>query len=168
MIRRPPRSTLFPYTTALPILNAASLDTTGRQVITITEALKRMRAEVERGELAYSAAPMEQLAWMYQSCAAPVEMRTVDPGQPGGFFAAFARDKTSGILELTSNARVSYVRFDAGRYASGYFCGTPGVMSIPKFLESQFHAGAGGQTPVLTAAGFPYVADLPQPAPHPV
>src|SRR2546427_5957958 len=60
MIRRPPRSTLFPYTTALPILNAASLDTTGRQVITITEALKRMRAEVERGELAYSAAPMER------------------------------------------------------------------------------------------------------------
>ena len=45
-------------------VNAASLDATGRQVITITEALKRMRAEVERGELAYSAAPMEQLAWM--------------------------------------------------------------------------------------------------------
>src|SRR2546429_1619044 len=88
-------------------VNAASLDTTGRRVITITEALKRMRAEVERGELAYSAAPMEQLAWMYQSCAAPVAMRTVDPGQPGAFFAAFARDKTSGILELTSNARVS-------------------------------------------------------------
>src|SRR5438876_767686 len=59
-------------------VNAASLHTTGRQVITITEALKRMRAEVERGELAYSAAPMEQLAWMYQSCAAPVERRTVD------------------------------------------------------------------------------------------
>jgi hypothetical protein len=112
-------------------VNAASLHTTGRQVITITEALKRMRAEVERGELAYSAAPMEQLAWMYQSCAAPVEMRTVDPGQPGAFFAAFARDKTSGILELTSNARVSYVRFDAGRYASGYFCDKPEVMAIP-------------------------------------
>src|SRR6266566_4529042 len=142
-------------------VNAASLDTTGRQVITITEALKRMRAEVERGELAYSAAPMEQLAWMYQSCAAPVEMRTVDPGQPGAFFAAFARDKTSGILELTSNARVSYVRFDGGRYASGYFCDKPEAVAIPKFLESQFHPGADRQTPVLTAAQFPYAADLP-------
>ena len=147
-------------------VNAASLDTTGRRVITITEALKRMRAEVERGELAYSAAPMEQLAWMYQSCAAPVEMRTVDPGQPGAFFAAFARDKTSGILELTSNARVSYVRFDGGRYASGYFCDKPEVMAIPKFLESQFHPGADRQTPVLTAAQFRYVADLPQQAPN--
>src|ERR1700747_1107351 len=30
-------------------VNAASLHTVGRQVITITDALKRMRAEVERG-----------------------------------------------------------------------------------------------------------------------
>src|ERR1700747_569282 len=37
-------------------LNAASLHTPGRQVITIAEALKRMRAEVERGELTYAAA----------------------------------------------------------------------------------------------------------------
>src|ERR1051326_303284 len=48
-------------------VNAASLHTSGREVVTITEALKRMRAEVERGELAYCAAPMEQLAWMYRS-----------------------------------------------------------------------------------------------------
>src|SRR2546425_6641652 len=83
MIRRPPRSTLFPYTTLFrsrkgEAVNAASLHTSGRQVVTITEALKRMRAEVERGELAYSAAPMEQLAWMYQSCAVPSTMRFVD------------------------------------------------------------------------------------------
>src|SRR6266487_1979565 len=86
------------------------------------------------------AAPMEQLAWMYQSCAVPVEMRSVDPSQPGAFFAAFARDKASGILELTSNARVSYVRFDGGRFASGYFCDKPETMGIPKFLESQFRS----------------------------
>jgi len=109
---------------------------------------------------------MEQLAWMYQSCAVPVEMRTVDASHPGAFFAGFARDKTSGILELMSNAHVSYVRFDAGRYHSGYFCDKPEVMAIPKFLESQFHAAAGGQTPVLTSAVFPYVADLPQQAPN--
>ena len=147
-------------------VNAASLHTAGRQVITITEALKRMRAEVERGELAYSAAPMEQLAWMYQSCAVPVEMTTVDASNPGSFFATFARDKTSGILELTSNGRVSYVRFDGGRYHSGYFCDKADVTAIPKFLESQFHAGPDGQSPVVTAAVFPYVADLPQQAPN--
>ena len=147
-------------------VNAATLHTSGRQVITITEALQRMRAEVERGELVYAAAPMEQLAWMYQSCAVPIEMRSVDASQPGAFFATFARDKSSGILELMSNGRVSYVRFDGGRYHSGYFCDKPDVMAIPKFLESQFQAGPGGQTPLLTAALYPYVADLPQQAPN--
>src|SRR5712692_8713583 len=39
-------------------VNAASIHTAGRQVVTITEALKRMRSEVERGDLSYSAAPM--------------------------------------------------------------------------------------------------------------
>ena len=147
-------------------MNAASLHTAGRQVITITEALTRMRAEVERGELVYAAAPMEQLAWMYQSCAVPVQMRTVDPSQPGAFFAGFAREKTTGILELMSNARVSYVRFEGGRYHSGFFCDKPDTMAIPRFLESQFQANAAGEAPVLTAAVFPYVADLPQQAPN--
>jgi len=40
------------------------------------------------------------------------------------------------------------------------------VTAIPKFLESQFLAGPDGQPPVLTAAVFPYVADLPQQAPN--
>src|SRR5437016_1573228 len=39
-------------------------------------------------------------------------------------------------------------------------------MAIPKLLESPFHPGADRQTPVLTAAQFPYVADLPQQAPN--
>src|SRR5713226_9126140 len=77
-------------------VNAASLHTTGRQVITITEALKRMRAEVERGELAYAAAPMEQLAWMYQSCAAPIETRVVDATHPEAFFPVLTQEKVTG------------------------------------------------------------------------
>src|SRR5437899_1811220 len=39
-------------------VNAASLDTTGRQVITLTAAPKRMRAEAERCALASSSAPL--------------------------------------------------------------------------------------------------------------
>src|SRR5439155_6191211 len=77
-------------------VNAACLDTAGRRVITITDALKRMRAEVERGELAYSAAPMEQLAWMYQSCAVPTEARVLDPDQPGAFFPVLTQEQVTG------------------------------------------------------------------------
>src|SRR5881396_181019 len=97
-------------------VNAASLHTAGRQVVTITEALKRMRAEVERGDLTYSAAPMEQLAWMYQSCAAPTAVRAVDPSNPSMVFPALQQEKTSGVLELISDGRVSYLRFTEGRF----------------------------------------------------
>src|SRR5207247_1846740 len=81
-------------------VNAASLHTAGRQVVTITEALKRMRAEVERGELTYCAAPMEQLAWMYQSCAVPLQARPLDPSNPSMVFPALQQEKTSGVREL--------------------------------------------------------------------
>src|SRR5881392_2081576 len=67
-------------------MNAASLHTGGRQVITITEALKRMRAEVERGDLTYCAAPMEQLAWMYAACGGGYQVRFIDVNQPEKFF----------------------------------------------------------------------------------
>ena len=46
-------------------VNAAAFEASGREVITIPEALRRMRAENERGDLTYCAAPMEQLAAEY-------------------------------------------------------------------------------------------------------
>ena len=147
-------------------VNAASLDTSGRRVITITEALRRMRAEVERGELAYCAAPMEQLAWMYQSCAVPVQPRVVDADNPGALFPVLQQEQVTGVLELISNGRVSYLRLDGGRFAGGYFCDKPDAQAIPKFVEAQFQAGADGQTPALWAAVFPPVADLPAQAPN--
>ncbi|HEU5261741.1 MAG TPA: hypothetical protein VFU41_10010 [Gemmatimonadales bacterium] len=147
-------------------VNAASLHTSGRQVITITEALKRMRAEVERGDLAYCAAPMEQLAWMYQSCAVPGEPRVVDPANPAVLFPALQQVHATGVLELISNGRVSYVRFEQGRFTGGYYCDKPDAMPVAKYLESQFRPGPDGAEPALSATMFPAVADLPQQAPN--
>ena len=146
-------------------VNAASLHTSGRQVVTIMEALKRMRAEVERGELAYCAAPMEQLAWMYQSCAVPLRPRVVDAAAPGSMFPALQQERVTGVLELISNGRVSYLRFDEGRFAGGYYCDKPEPLPIPKYLESLFQPGPGGP-PALSAVVFPAVPDLPQQAPN--
>ncbi len=115
-------------------VNAASLHTAGRHVITITEALKRMRAEVERGELAYCAAPMEQLAWMYTA-------------------------------ELISNGRVSYLKFDKGRYVSGYFCDKPDTTPPARYLESLFDVGPDGAAPAMGAGSFTAAPELPAQAP---
>ena len=146
-------------------VNAASLHTAGRQVITITEALRRMHAEVERGELSYCIAPMEQLAWMYQGCAAPVQPRLVDPHQPGALFPVLHEEKLTGVLELISNGRISYLRLDQGKYKSGYFCDKPDAVAVPQYVEALFQPGADGNPPAMSAAVFPAVAELPAQAP---
>src|SRR5438105_10486431 len=90
-------------------VNAASLHTAGRQVFTITEALKRMRGEVERGDLAYCAAPMEQLAWMYAACAGAYAPRRIDVNQPEQFFPIVHQDKVTVVLELVPNGPLSHL-----------------------------------------------------------
>jgi hypothetical protein len=142
-------------------VNAASLHTAGRQVITITEALKRMRAHVERGELTYCAAPMEQLAWMYGSCAGGYTPRFIDVNQPDKFFPVLQQEKTSGVLELISNGRVSYLKFEDGKYLSGYFCDRPESIPPARYLESLFHLGPDGAPPGMSAGLFPASAELP-------
>jgi len=141
-------------------VNAASLHTAGRQVITITEALKRMRGEVERADLEYCAAPMEQLAWMYASCAGEYQRRAIDK-QPEKFFPLLQQEKTTGVLELISNGRVSYLRFDQGKYLSGHFCDKASDVPPGRYVESLFDAGANGAEPAMSAGTFPAAADLP-------
>src|SRR2546428_205480 len=142
-------------------VNAASLHTAGRHVITITEALKRMRAEVERGDLAYCAAPMEQLAWMYGSCAGGYQPRLIDVNQPEKFFPVLQQEKVSGVLELISNGRVSYLKFDQGKYLSGYFCDKPANVPPARYLESLFDAGSDGSAPAMSAGTYAAGDDLP-------
>jgi hypothetical protein len=146
-------------------VNAATLHSAGRQVVTITEALKRMRAELERGELAYCAAPMEQLAWMYASCAGAHQARFIDVNQPDKFFPALQQEQVTGVLELISNGRVSYLKFEKGRYLSGYFCDKPDSLPPARYLESLFEPGPGGAAPAVSAGVFPAAADLPAQAP---
>ncbi|MGH7538825.1 MAG: hypothetical protein ACREMF_09335, partial [Gemmatimonadales bacterium] len=146
-------------------VNAVSLHTTGREIIPIAEALRRMQTEVERGELAYCTAPLEQLAWMYQSCAGPLRVRTVDARKPDALFPALAQEQTTGVLELISNGRVSYLRFDEGRFAGGYFCNRPESVAVPKYVESLFRPAPDGTPAALSAALFPFVAELPPQAP---
>ena len=146
-------------------VNAAVLDTAGRQVITIGEGLRRMRAEMERGELEYCQAPMEQLAWMYQCCAAPAQPRFVDPHQPAALFPALKTEHVSGVLELISSGRVSYLHLDDGHFAGGYLCDKPDTMPVPKYVESLFQPGLDGAPPMLSAAVAPAVTDLPAQAP---
>src|SRR2546429_1030146 len=142
-------------------VNAASLHTAGRQGITITEGLKRMRAEVERGELTYCAAPMEHLAWMYAACAGAYQPRDIDVNQPEKVFPLLQQERVTGVLELISNGRVSYLKFDQGKYLSGHFCDKPENVPPARYLESLFDPGPGDTTPAMSAGALPAADDMP-------
>jgi len=146
-------------------VNALSLHTSGRDVIPINDALRRMEAEAERGEMAYCMAPPEQLACMYQTAAEVPQLKPVDARHPEALFPALAQERATGVLELISNGRVSYVRFDEGRFAGGYFCNRPESVPVPKYVESLFRDDAEGRSPALSAALFPYRHELPGQAP---
>ncbi|MGH7645596.1 MAG: hypothetical protein ACREMR_08415 [Gemmatimonadales bacterium] len=146
-------------------VNAASLHTSGREVVPIAEAMRRLRAEAERGDLTYCAAPLEQLAWMHASCAGPAEPRVIDAKAPSAFFPALRDEGLTAVVELIANGRVSYLRFEGGRFVAGYFCDRPPELPVPKYVESLFRPGPDGTTPVLSAAVFPAVPDLPVQAP---
>jgi hypothetical protein len=144
-------------------VNASSLHSAGRQVITITEALKRMRAEVERADLEYCAAPMEQLAWMYSSCAGGYQPRPIDGKEPEKFFPLLQQEKATGVLELISNGRVSYLKFDQGKYLTGYFCDKPENLAPARYLETLFDPppGGGSGALALSAGMYPVANELP-------
>lgn len=146
-------------------VNAAAILPTGRHVLTISEALRRMRAEVERGELTYSTAPLEQLAWMYRSCAGEVEPRFIDTAAPEALFPGLQQERVTGVLELITNGQVSYLRVEDGRFTRGYFCDKPDDQPVPRFVEGLFKRGPDGSLPHISAAMLPAVDDLPVQAP---
>ncbi len=142
-------------------VNAAAITPTGRQVLNIGEALRRMRTEVERGELMYCTAPLEQLAWMYRSCAGEVEPRDIDAAQPEALFPSLQDGRVTGVLELITDGHVSYLRIDEGRFVRGYFCDKPDDQPVPRYVEGLFHRKPDGRPPTMTASVFPAIDDLP-------
>ena len=124
-----------------------------------------MRRELERGELSYCEAETEQLAWMYASCADPARPRPVDPANPGLLFDAVKHEKYTGVIELISDGRVSYLRFVEGQFRNGYFTGREEDEGVARFVERQFAAHEDGTRPVLAAAAFQAAAYVPEQAP---
>ncbi len=146
------------------IMTAVAFTQAGRAVVSIDSVLRNVRKEVERGELAFCEAPMEQLAWMYHSCAGTLEPKFVDVKKPRTIFPALQHERFSGVLELISNGRVSYFRFAEGGFVSGYFNGKPEETSIAQHVEDLFRPGPDGVLPDVAASVFHPEEGLPEQA----
>lgn len=146
------------------VMTAVAFKETGRGEVSIATVLRDMQEEVERGELAFCDAPMEQLAWMYHSCASPREPKLVDAQHPETIFPALQQEQFSGVLELISNGKVSYFRFDDGRFVNGYFSGKAEQSTIAQHVESLFRPAADGSRPQVAASVFRPDPVLPEQA----
>lgn len=146
------------------VITSVSFTEGGRRVVPIAQALRDMREEMERSELAYCDATMEQLAWMYASCATPAKKRFVDEREPTKLFPALFHELFTGVLELMSNGRMSYFRFQDGKFVNGYFCGKPEAMTVPQYVESLFQPAADGARPQISAAVFLPASEIPEQA----
>ncbi|MBI2537689.1 MAG: hypothetical protein HYW06_12165 [Gemmatimonadetes bacterium] len=146
------------------VATAVAFTEAGRTVVSIASVLRDMEQEMERGELAFCDAPMEQLAWMYHSCASAREPKLVDAQNPETIFPALQHERFSGVLELISNGKVSYFQFDDGRFINGYFSGKAEQATIAQHVESLFRPGADGARPQVAASVFRPDGDLPEQA----
>ena len=143
------------------LINAASIGPHGRAVTSISEGLRRLKSDPERSECCYAEASPEQLTWMFAACSAPAELRFVDSRQPEEVFPALASEHFSGVLELISQGRVNYLKFEAGRFVRGYLCDRPAGGSVVKYMESLFGLRADGTPPAIAGSVVPEPGEIP-------
>jgi len=143
------------------LINAASIGPHGRTITSVAEGLRRLKSDPERSECCYAEASQEQLNWMFAACAEPAKLRFVDSRQPEQVFPALASENFSGVLELISQGRVNYLKFEAGRFARGYLCDRPAGGSVVKYMESLFALRSDGSPPAIAGSLLPEQGDIP-------
>jgi hypothetical protein len=143
------------------LVTAAGIGAARRAVLPVAEAVRRLKADPERGEAAYCTAPLAQLELMYQACAAPAEPWVVDSRHPELIFPRVAEESLTGALEIVSNGRVNYLQFDHGKFSRGFFYARPDSVPLPAYIEGLFHPGADGAQPALSVSGVPVGGGLP-------
>jgi hypothetical protein len=134
----------------------------GRQVRSIPSALAHFKREAERGEIIYCAAPLEQLAWMCGGCATSAARRPLDLDHPERLLLDLMAEEFTGVLELISNGRVNYLRFDGGVFQKGYLHDPLDGLTVQQYVERLFEAGENEAFPEVAAWVLPAADELPE------
>lgn len=143
------------------LVNAAVLTPVGRFPVAISEAMKHLRAEPERSELAFHATSTGQLAAMFAaSVQAPLDLG-LDPTSPKTVFDNVLARKWSGLLELISNGRVNYLSVKEGRFAAGMFADQRKDEDAKACLTRMFSSKHPEPLPRVTVKAFPGLAEVP-------
>ena len=147
------------------LANAAMLTPAGRTTIAFGEALRRIHAESERGEIAFHEGEPDLLAAMYGSCAQQPQAVPLDPRSPETVFHTLFERKWSGLLELISNGRVNYLTVKDGRFASGHFAERRPDEPPLSYVARLFTSVPPEPLPVVVAKVYDLPRSLPLQAP---
>jgi len=144
------------------LANAAMLTPGGRVAIGFGEALRRIHAGSERGEIAFHEAAPDLLAAMYASCVQPPLAVQLDPRTPESVFKTLFERRWSGLLELISNGRVNYLTVQDGRFATGNFSERRSDEAPLSYVARLFTSVPPEPLPIVAAKLY----DPPPPLPH--
>lgn len=147
------------------MVTAVGFTAGGRSVVPLAAALRRMREreQLARGELLFCEAPLEQLAWMYQSGAAPAQPHPAAAAHRAGALDALKDERYTGVVELITDGQVAYVRLEQGEPRTGYVADAPRDAPAPD-LVARIAARAG--VGAMAVSVFPPLDALPvQPPP---
>lgn len=143
------------------LVNATVLTPAGRFAVAISEAVKHLRAEPERSDMAYHAVPLEQLTAMYAASVQQPQDLGLDPSSPKTIFENLMARKWTGLLELISNGRVNYLTVKEGRFAGGMFADLRGGEDAKGCLARMFTSIAPEPLPRVSVKAFAGLTVLP-------
>jgi hypothetical protein len=104
----------------------ASIDTgRARQALSLSEALGKIPAEPEYGEICFHEAPDEQLACMYTAHSVPsLPAARAEGVASRDVLSELFDSHFNGLIELTLEGHVNYLIFELGKVTRGYLCGS--------------------------------------------
>ncbi len=147
------------------LVNAAQLTPAGRSPAAIGEALRRIRADSERAEIAFHEAPPELLSAMYACCTTAPQAAESGVRSPEVLFKDLFERRWSGLLELISNGRFNYLTVSEGRFAGGYFADQRPDEAPLNYVARLFKSTPPEPLPIVVANQFGAASALPVQAP---
>jgi hypothetical protein len=136
----------------------ATIDTgRSRKAVALSEALGRVPAEPEWGEICFTEAPLELLACMFSAQSTPEIPWPAPHDADGDPMIGLRSSGFNGLVEVTLEGHVNYMMFENGAVAHAYLCGA----SEKPMVERAARVLSSSQALAGCARCFNLVSELP-------
>jgi hypothetical protein len=143
-----PEEFLVLYVSGGEVVNAMALDDEGYRALSIADALERVPAEPEFGEICFHEASDRQLACMhYSQMEEPTDWPAeLDATDPDALFAHLSATTFDGMLEIVDDGAINYLLVRDGLVERCFLAEPPAKPDEPEVLRARglfAHPGLG-------------------------